>query len=85
MAFTDNYLIYASSYALGFGFVAGIAYMVPVYHAWSWFPNQSGLVSGIIIGSVGLGTIIFDQIAQYIVNPDNIQAIDGVFPPEVYN
>ena len=83
IAYSDNYELYSFFYAFGFSIVNGVAYMVPVYHAWSWFPNHSGLVSGIIIGSIGLGAIIFDQISLMIVNPHNIQAVEGIFPTEV--
>ena len=57
--------------------------MIPIHHSCLWFPNQGGLTSGLIIGAFGVGTIIFNEIARLIVNPNNIQAVDGVFPPEV--
>ena len=41
------------------------------------------MTSGLIIGSFGLGTIIFDLIEKHIANPNNLQAVDRVFPPEV--
>lgn len=83
MAYTTNFTVFAFFYSLGFGFVAGWAYMIPVHHSWLWFPDHAGLTSGIIIGSFGLGTIIFDAVQKHIVNPNNLQAVNGVFPLEV--
>ena len=84
MAYTQsNYPLYASCYAFGFGVVDGGSYMVALYHSWAWFPNHGGLVTGILVSSVGLSAIVFEQISLKIVNPNNIQAVDGVFPPEV--
>ena len=49
-----------------------MSYVVPIHHAWLWFPNHGGLTSGMMIGAFGLGTIIMNEIAAVIVNPDNI-------------
>jgi hypothetical protein len=83
MAYTTNFNVYLVCYCLAFGFVGGVAYMVPVHHTWGWFPGRPGLTSGFIIGAVGLGPIVFDQIAISLCNPTNIQPVNGVFPPEV--
>jgi hypothetical protein len=83
MTYASNFAVFSLSYALSFGFVAGFAYMVSIHHSWLWFPKHGGLTSGLIIGSFGIGTIVFNEVAHIIVNPDNIQAVDGVFPPEV--
>ena len=83
MGYTTNFNVYLFAYCLAFGVVGGVAYMVPIHHTWGWFPNHAGLTSGFIIGSVGLGSIVFDQIAIMLCNPLNTQSVDGVFPPEV--
>ena len=83
MGYTTNFDLYLVAYCLAFGVVGGVGYMVPIHHTWGWFPKHAGLTSGFIIGSVGLGSIIFDQIAIMLCNPNNVDAIDGVFPPEV--
>ena len=46
-------------FAAGFGLCNALTYMVPMHHGWLWFPNNPGLVSGIIIGGFGVGTLIF--------------------------
>ena len=71
-------------FAIGFGFMNGLTYMVPVHHGWQWFPERSGLVSGIIIGGFGLGPLIFNNISLSVINPHNLRVgEDGRFPDEV--
>jgi len=55
-------------YAVGIG----IAYWPPVICAWEWFPERKGLISGLIIGSYGLGAFFYNFITSAIVNPNNI-------------
>ena len=57
--------------------------MVPMHHGWLWFPNQPGLISGIIIGGFGFGALVFAPLATAIVNPDGEQAVNGKFSPSV--
>ena len=60
--------------------------MVPVHHGWLWFPNNPGLVSGVILGGFGLGSLIFDNVLTHLVNPDNISVDDdGFYPDDVDN
>ena len=61
-SFMDEFYGYAILYTLGFAFNQGIVYMVPVHHGWLWFPNNPGLVSGVILGGFGLGSLIFDNV-----------------------
>ena len=51
-----------------------MTYMVPLVCAYRYFPNKKGLVTGIIVGSYGLGSSIFNIVATKIVNPNNEQA-----------
>jgi OFA family oxalate/formate antiporter-like MFS transporter len=81
--YTNNVTIFVVTYSIGFGFVGGTSYMVPIHNTWGWFPKRAGLFSGLIIGSIGLGAIVFEEVAVKMVNPNNIAAVDGVFPPEV--
>ena len=60
MGYTTNFNVYMIAYCLAFGYVGGVAYMVPVHHTWGWFPSRAGLMSGFIIGAVGLGPVVFD-------------------------
>ena len=58
--------------------------MVPIHHGWLWFPDNPGLVSGIIIGGYGFGAFIFDNVATKVINPDNLELNQATgYYPEV--
>ena len=83
-SFMENFTGYAILYAFGFAFNQGMTYMVPVHHGWLWFPNNPGLVSGIILGGYGVGSLIFDNVLTHVVNPDNISVDkEGFYPKSV--
>ena len=50
--------------------------MVPVHNGWLWFPKSPGLVSGIVIGGFALSALIFDNLARYLINPENLETDD---------
>ena len=50
-------------YGIGFGINNGIAYVIPISNCWKYFPNNKGLVGGIIVSGVGMGTFIFNLIS----------------------
>ena len=68
--YMDDFMIFASLYVFGFGVCNGLSYLIAVHHGWLWFPNRPGLISGLIIGGFGLGSLVFSPIATQIVNPD---------------
>ena len=59
--------------------------MVPIHHGWLWFPNNPGLVSGIILGGFGVGSLIFDNVLTHLVNPNNepVDVDTGFYPSDV--
>jgi len=79
-----EFMKFAGLFVLGFGLMNGLTYMVPVHHGWLWFPERSGLVSGIIIGGFGLGPLIFNNVSLSVINPHNVSiGEDGRFPDEI--
>ena len=58
----------------GFQFPAGIgiSYFTPIICGWEWFPENKGLVSGLIVGGYGFGAFIFGFISTALVNPKNL-------------
>ena len=38
---------------------------------WEWFPDNKGLVSGLVVGGYGFGAFIFGFVSTHIANPDN--------------
>ena len=59
--------------------------MVPVHHGWLWFPDNPGLVSGVILGGFGVGSLIFDNVLTHVVNPDNLPAHEDGFYEQSVN
>ena len=51
---------------------------------WKFKPNNKGLVSGGILAGFGSGGFLFSLMGSKIVNPAGVNAVKGVFPPEVY-
>jgi MFS transporter, OFA family, oxalate/formate antiporter len=59
---------------------------VPIYNGWRYYPNNKGLVSGIVLAGFGFGPFVFNYVSTALINPDNIEAnAAGFFPPEVAN
>jgi len=46
------------------GIGSGMTYMLPMVCGWEYFPDNKGLITGIIIGSYGAGSFFFIQIAK---------------------
>merc|ERR1712025_894361 len=51
----------------------GIVYWPPIICGWEWFPNNKGLVSGLIVGGYWFGAFIFGFISTALCNPDNFK------------
>ena len=71
-AFVTSFPLFLALFGLGYGICNGLTYMVPMHHGWLWYPDNPGLVSGIVIGGFGFGSLIFGNVARLIVNPENL-------------
>lgn len=49
------------------GAANGIAYMTTLSNAIQWFPEKKGLISGVSVGSYGIGSILFKYILEYFL------------------
>ena len=49
----------------------GISYLIPYNNAYKYFPNNKGLVSGIICSGYGIGAFIMSLVVLALINPDN--------------
>jgi MFS transporter, OFA family, oxalate/formate antiporter len=79
-----NFWIFFALYGSGFGICNGIAYIVPIYNSWRYFPNNKGLVGGIVVAGFGFGAFVFNFVASAIVNPNHVEADpNGYFPIDV--
>ena len=69
---TESFWMFIVLYGVLGGIGMGTIYMIPLVCAYKYFPNKKGLVTGIIVGSYGLGSSIFNILATLIVNPNNL-------------
>lgn len=82
-SFAKNLYVFILLYSLVVGFGTGVAYTAPMVAGWKWFPQSKGAVSGSVLLGFGAGGFFFNLIGTRIINPDGLQAVDGVFPKEV--
>ena len=52
----------------------GLVYWPPIMCGWEWFPNNKGLISGLIVAGFGFGAFIFGFVSTELVNPNNLKA-----------
>ena len=78
-----NFTLFAMLYAGSLGACNGLSYTVPIKLGWQAYPENSGLVSGLIIGGFGLGSLVFTYLATLIVNPDNLNQTELIAPDGV--
>jgi MFS family permease len=69
--FVGDFWTFVTLYGLLGGLGNGITYMMPLVCVWEHFPNSKGLMTGIVVGSYGLGSFIFNRLSTDLVNPTN--------------
>lgn len=54
------------------GFGLGFAYIVPIAMLQKWFPDKTGLITGLAVGGFGFGAVATSPVAQTLIsnNPD---------------
>lgn len=79
MVFISSYTERFWQFILIFGFIVGVAqgaiYFVPIYMGYLFFPNNKGMVSGIVTCGFALCSFLFGQIFYVIVNPDGLTQV----------
>lgn len=83
-SFQESLAKFMVFYSAMFGAGVGLAYIAPMIAAWSYMPKSKGIVSGGVLAGFGAGGFFFSIIGSKIVNPNGLNAINYVFPPEVY-
>ena len=66
-----SFLTFTLIYSISFGICNGLSYTIPLKVCWDHFPNNKGLVSGLIIGGFGLGSFLFGLLSTLLINPKN--------------
>jgi MFS family permease len=69
-----NYYVVLFAMCL-FGVGSGLGNLTYLKNSWKYFPNNQGLVNGIILGGAGISSSILTPLADYlIINPDKEKA-----------
>jgi len=61
-SFVKTWWAFFIFYGVLFPVGIGINYWPPIIAAWEWFPDRKGLITGIILGSFGFASFIFNFI-----------------------
>lgn len=60
--------------------------MAPLKTAWYYYPNNRGLVSGIVLFGYGISAFMFNLICDHIINPKSQNVLaDKLYSEEVSN
>eukprot|EP01017_Pseudomicrothorax_dubius_P003105 TRINITY_DN10362_c0_g1_i1.p1 TRINITY_DN10362_c0_g1~~TRINITY_DN10362_c0_g1_i1.p1 ORF type:complete len:477 (+),score=46.34 TRINITY_DN10362_c0_g1_i1:143-1573(+) len=82
-SWSESYWGFILSYTIVPGLCKGLAYMLPCYTGWKYYPQNQGRVAGIVFCGYGLGTFGFNYLATFLVNPNNVSASLEVMQGEV--
>jgi OFA family oxalate/formate antiporter-like MFS transporter len=52
------------------GFGLGVAYIVPIAMLQKWFPDKTGLITGLAVGGFGFGAVLTSPVAQSLIDRD---------------
>ena len=76
--FAREYLTICLSFIL-IGLGIGFMFFNTSKNAWNYFPKRTGLITGLFLGVFGLSPAFFTVLADYIIDPSNIQSSFLVF------
>lgn len=80
-----SFTAFMVTFSVSFGICNGLSYTIPLKVGWDHYPNNKGLVSGVIIGGFGLGSFIFGLISTLLINPNNNKPNIKVGSLNLYN
>lgn len=64
---SHSLLVFAATYSIWSGLGEGMVYVPSVSTAVKWFPKQRGLVTGLVIGGLGLGAVMWAPLCQALI------------------
>ncbi|MEE2033642.1 L-lactate MFS transporter [Rhodococcus chondri] len=67
---SDDYWLLILGYGVISGFGLGFAYIVPIAMLQKWFPDKTGLITGLAVGGFGFGAVLTSPVAQWLINQD---------------
>lgn len=66
----DDYWLLILGYGVISGFGLGFAYIVPIAMLQKWFPDKTGLMTGLAVGGFGFGAVLTSPVAQWLIDND---------------
>ena len=70
-SFTVDPVSFFIIFTVGIGMGKGLTLPASMKAGWMYLPHRKGLVSGIIMSSLSLGSVIYGIICGWAVNPNN--------------
>jgi MFS transporter, OFA family, oxalate/formate antiporter len=70
-SYAEDIVLFISLYGALNGIGNGMLYMVPLVCGWEYFPQNKGIVTGLIVGSFGFASFGFGIMSTKLVNPHN--------------
>lgn len=67
---SDDYWLLILGYGVISGFGLGFAYIVPIAMLQKWFPDKTGLITGLAVGGFGFGAVLTSPVAQWLIDRD---------------
>jgi MFS transporter, OFA family, oxalate/formate antiporter len=64
----DQLWLLIASYGVIGGFGLGVAYIVPIAMLQKWFPDKTGLITGLAVGGFGFGAVLTAPVAEWLIN-----------------
>ena len=79
LIFAKNFYLFLISMVM-FGIAHAISNLSVIKNVWKYFPNNTGLVYGIIVSGAGMCSSIFTPLADFVViNPEKEKLMMMVF------
>ena len=60
-------------FGIVYPFGVGLCFFTNINIGWEWFPDNKGLVGGIMIGGYGMGVFFFGILTTSIANSENMK------------
>ena len=82
LLFATNFYLFLISMVM-FGIGHAISNLAVIKNCWKYFPNNTGLVYGIIVSGAGMCSSIFTPLADFfVINPEKESVDDLGFYPQ---
>ena len=75
-----DYWLLILGYGVISGFGLGVAYIVPIAMLQKWFPDKTGLITGLAVGGFGFGAVLTSPVAQWLIDRDPADPAGAFLP-----